>query len=206
MSTIGPGIDPGISISIDTRLKLGVWLGGLFPLAWTGYQLVTDGLGANPIEALLHLAGRWGLVFLLLGLGVSPLRRLSGWNRVIKLRRLLGLFAYFYLVLHFLIYLGLDQGFAWGFIWEDIAERPFITVGFAAFLLLTPLAITSTKGWIRRLGRRWQLLHRLVYPAAILASIHFYWKVKADTFWPLVAMGILALLLLARVRWAKKVR
>ncbi len=188
-------------IAVGTRLKLGVWTVGLAPMAWVGFRILSDGLGANPIEALLHLTGRWGLVFLLLGLAVTPLRRLSGWSRVIKVRRLLGLFAFFYMTLHFLIYLGLDQGFAWGFILEDITERPFITVGFAAFLLLTPLAMTSTRGWIRRLGRRWQLLHRLVYPAAILAAVHFYWKVKADTFWPLVAMGILGLLFLARVRW-----
>ena len=132
---------------------------------------------------------------------VSPVRRFTGWKRVIKLRRLLGLFAYFYVALHFLIYLGLDQGFAWEFILEDISDRPFITVGFLAFVLLTPLAVTSTRGWIRRLGRGWRLLHRLVYPAALLASVHFYWKVKADTFWPLVALGVLALLFLARVRF-----
>lgn len=194
------------AIGTDTRIKVGVWVVGLAPVVWATHQLSFDGLGANPIEALLHLAGRWGLVFLLLGLGVSPIRRLTGWNRVIKLRRLLGLFAYFYLALHFLIYLGLDQGFAWEFILEDITDRPFITVGFAAFLLLTPLAVTSTRRWIRRLGRRWQLLHRLVYPAALLASIHFYWKVKADTFWPLVAMGILALLFMARVRWVPRIQ
>ena len=193
-------------IAVGTRLKLGVWMVGLAPMAWVGFRILSDGLGANPSEALLHLAGRWGLVFLLLGLAVTPLRRLSGWSRVIKVRRLLGLFAFFYMTLHFLIYLGLDQGFAWGFILEDITERPFITVGFAAFLLLTPLAMTSTRGWIRRLGRRWQLLHRLVYPAALLASVHFYWKVKADTFWPLVAMGILALLLMARVRWVPRIQ
>lgn len=175
-----------------------IWLLGLTPLAWGVYGLASDSLGANPIEALLHVMGRWGLVFLLLSLAVTPLRKITGWNPIIRTRRLLGLFAFFYVALHFLVYLVLDQGLAWSFILEDIARRPFITVGFASFLLMVPLAMTSTKGWIRRLGGKWRRLHRLVYPAAILAAVHFYWKVKADTFWPLVAGGILALLLLAR--------
>ena len=180
-------------------LKWGIWLLGLAPLAWGFYGLAFDGLGANPIEALLHVMGRWGLVFLLLSLAVTPLRKATGWNPIIRTRRLLGLFAFFYATLHFLVYLVLDQGLAWTFILEDIASRPFITVGFASFILLVPLAATSTRGWIRRLGRNWRRLHRLVYPAGILAVIHFYWKVKADTFWPLVAGGVLATLLLARV-------
>ncbi len=185
-------------------LKAAVWLLGLAPLAWGGAGFLTGRLGANPVEALLHLAGDWALVFLLLGLSVTPLRRYAGWSRLLKVRRLLGLFAFFYASLHFMVYLVLDQGLAWSFILEDVAERPFITVGFGAFLLLAPLALTSTRGWIRRLGRKWQALHRLVYPAAVLAVVHFYWKVKADTFWPLVAGGILALLLLVRLplrRW-----
>ncbi len=180
-----------------------VWLLGLAPILWAGIRFATDGLGANPIEEALHLAGRWALVLLLTGLSVTPLRRISGWNRIIKVRRLLGLFAFFYACLHLLIYLGLDQGFAWSFIVEDVVERPFITVGAGAFLLLVPLAVTSTKGWIRRLGRRWQRLHRLVYLAATLGALHFYWKVKADTFWPLVAAMVLAGLLLARVPWRR---
>lgn len=180
-------------------LKWGIWLLGVVPIAWGLYGLAFDGLGANPIEALLHVMGRWGLAFLLLSLAVTPLRRATGWNPIIRTRRLLGLFAFFYATLHFLVYLVLDQGLAWSFILEDIAKRPFITVGFSSFILLVPLAATSTKGWIRRLGRNWRRLHRLVYPAGILAVIHFYWKVKADTFWPLVAGGVLAILLLARV-------
>jgi sulfoxide reductase heme-binding subunit YedZ len=183
----------------DLWLKLPVWLMGVGPVAWGVWAFFADALGANPVETLLLVPGRWALVFLLLGLAVSPVRRLTGWNRIIRIRRLLGLFAFFYASLHFLIYLAVDQGFAWSFILEDITERPFITVGFAALVLLIPLAVTSTRGWIRRLGRRWQLLHRLVYPATALGSLHFYWKVKADTFWPLVAAGILAVLLLARV-------
>jgi len=186
-------------LTSEAWLKAPIWILGLTPLAWGVWGFVYDGLGANPVEALLHVAGRWALTFLLLGLAVTPIRRMTGWNRIIKVRRLLGLFAFFYALLHFLVYLGLDQGFAWSFILEDIAERPFITVGFIALVLLAPLAVTSTRGWIRRLGRRWQLLHRLVYPAAGLAVLHFYWKVKADTFWPLVAAVILGLLLLFRI-------
>jgi sulfoxide reductase heme-binding subunit YedZ len=181
-------------------VRLGVWVLGLGPLAWTGIRFATDNLGANPVEAVLHWSGRWGLILLLVGLAITPLRRLTGWNRVIKVRRTVGLFAFFYVSLHFLLYLGLDQGFAWSFILEDVTDRPFITSGFLGFLLLVPLAVTSTKGWIRRLGRRWQKLHRLVYVAAGLGVLHFYWKVKADTFWPLIAAVVLALLLLARVR------
>ncbi len=185
-------------------LKSAVWLLGLVPLFWTGFRFATVGLGANPIEAVLHRAGRWTLILLLVGLSITPLRRLTGWNQIIKVRRLVGLFAFFYASLHLSIYLGLDQGFAWSFIVEDVVERPFITVGAGAFLCLVPLALTSTRGWIRRLGKRWQRLHRLVYPAAAMGTLHFFWKVKADTFWPLVAASILAALLLVRVPWQRR--
>jgi methionine sulfoxide reductase heme-binding subunit len=187
-------------------LRVVVWAVGLGPLLWAGWQLLGGGLGANPIEAGLHLSGRWALIFLLLGLSITPLRRASGWSRVIKVRRTLGLFAFFYASLHLLVYLTLDQGLAWSFILEDVVKRPFITVGMTSFLLLVPLAVTSTRGWVRKLGRRWQTLHRLVYPATALAVLHFYWKVKADTFWPLVAAGVLAVLLLARVPWRRQKR
>jgi len=190
-----PGPGPGRVLAV---LKGGIWILGLAPLAWAFHGFLFHALGANPIEALLLVMGRWGLIFLLLSLAVTPLRTVTGLNRIIRIRRLLGLFAFFYVSLHFLVYLVLDQGLAWSFILEDIAKRPFITVGFLAFLLLLPLAVTSTKGWIRRLGRRWRTLHRLVYPAAALGVVHFYWKVKADTFWPLVAGAVLAVLLLAR--------
>jgi len=184
-------------------LKGAVWLLGLAPLAWTGLRLATSDLGANPVEAVLHWSGRWTLILLLVGLAVTPIRRLTGWNRIIRVRRLLGLFAFFYASLHLSIYLVVDQGLAWSFIAEDVLERPFITAGMGAFLLLVPLAITSTKGWIRRLGKGWQRLHRLVYPAAGLGVLHFYWKVKADTLWPLVAAGVLAILLWARLPWRR---
>ena len=183
---------------MDFSLKTGVWILGLLPISWIGWRLSQDGLGANPIEALLHLTGRWALVFLLITLAVTPIRRVSRWNRIVKIRRPLGLFAFFYLCLHLCTYVGLDQLFAMEYIVEDVIERPYITVGFAAFLLLVPLAMTSTRGWIRRLGRRWQRLHRLVYPATALGILHFYWQVKADSFWPLVAAGALVVLLLLR--------
>jgi sulfoxide reductase heme-binding subunit YedZ len=186
-------------------LKVVVWVLGLSPVLWMGVGFFSDRLGANPVEALLHLAGRWTLILLLVTLAVTPLRRLTGWNKVIRVRRLLGLFSFFYASLHLLIYLGLDQGFAWEYLWEDVVERPFITVGLVAFLLLFSLAVTSTRRWIRRLGKNWQRLHRLAYLAAGLGVVHFYWKVKADTFWPLVAGGILAVLLLARVPWVRGV-
>jgi sulfoxide reductase heme-binding subunit YedZ len=184
-------------------LKVAVWVVALGPFIWTGLRFAMGDLGANPIEALLHSAGRWTLILLLVGLSISPLRRLTGWNQIIKVRRLVGLFAFFYASLHLLIYLGLDQGFAWSYIVEDILERPFITSGAAAFLFLVPLAVTSTKGWIRRLGKRWLRIHRLVYVAASLGVLHYYWKVKLDTFWPLVAVSVLAALLLARVPWKR---
>ncbi len=147
---------------MDRSLKAGVWVLGLLPIAWIGWRLLQDGLGANPIEALLHLAGRWALVFLLLTLAVTPIRCVSRWNRIVKIRRPLGLFAFFYLCLHLSTYVGLDQLFAMEYIVEDVIERPYITVGFAGFLLLVPLAITSTRGWIRRLGRG--RIHQPVQP------------------------------------------
>ncbi len=179
-------------------LKALIWVGGFLPLARTGWQAIFGGLGANPIEEVIHRMGWWGLVFLVLTLAVTPIRKLTGWNRLIRVRRLLGLFAFFYLTLHFASYFGLDQFFALGYIAEDILERPFILVGFLGWLLLVPLAITSTRGWIRKLGKRWVKLHRLVYVSAGLGVLHYYWKVKADTREPLVFAAILAALLLFR--------
>ena len=181
-------------------LKIAVWIGGLSPALWLIWRTLTDRLGANPIEELLHGIGDTALILLLTTLAVTPLRRLTGWNTLIKIRRPLGLFAFFYLCMHFLVYLILDQTLDLEFILEDIVERPYITVGFTAWVLLIPLAVTSTRGWIRRLGKRWRKLHRLVYVSAALGVLHFYWQVKADTRWPLVAIAVLALLLLFRVR------
>ncbi len=173
------------------------------PALMLAYGWVAGTLGANPIDATTDETGTWALTSLLLSLAVTPVRRLTGWNPVIRFRRMLGLFAFFYATLHFLTYLVLDQFFAWDFIVADIAKRPYITVGFTAFVLLVPLAITSTAGWIRRLGgRRWRALHRLVYLAAIGGVVHYWWLVKADISVPARFAAALALLLGLRVVFA----
>lgn len=185
-------------------LRTAVQLLALLPLLallWDGYS---DALGADPVEEITHRTGWWALTLLMASLAVTPVRRITGWNRVIQLRRTLGLFAFFYATVHVLVYFGLDQMFSVEYIGEDILERPYITVGFTAWLLLVPLALTSTRGWIRRLGKRWQLLHRLVYPAAILAVLHFLWLVKADLREPLVFAAILAALLGLRLHRAAR--
>ena len=152
-------------------------------------------LGANPVDKIQDTLGIWGLRLLLTTLAVTPLREILGWPRLHLFRRMLGLFAFFYISSHFLWYLLVDQGLDWRLWVEDIAKRPFITVGFTALLLLIPLAVTSTKRAMRRMGRRWQRLHRLIYPAAVLACTHFYWQVKADIREPLVYILVLATLL-----------
>lgn len=181
-------------------IKPVVWAGCLVPVAILAVRALRDDLTANPIEHITLWTGYTALVLLMITLAVTPLRRITGWNRVVQLRRLIGLFAFFYVVLHFLTYIALDQFFAFEFIIEDIIERPYITVGFIAFVLLVPLAWTSTRGWIRRLGRRWQYLHRAIYISAALGVVHFYWKVKADTREPLVFAAILGVLLLLRLK------
>ena len=175
-------------------LTSALWILSAAPGLWLAFEFWRDRLSANPIEEIMHRLGWWGLVFLVMSLAVTPIRRVTGRNRIIRYRRFLGLWAFAYLTAHFLTYLVLDQFFAWEYILEDILERPFILSGFAAWLLLIPLAATSTKGWIRRLGRRWTTLHKLVYFSAVLGLLHFYWKVKADTREPLVfALIVLAL-------------
>ncbi len=174
----------------------------LVPLAWLVWDGVTNNLGANPVETVRRYTGDWTLRFLLIALTVTPLRRLTGWHVVIRLRRMLGLFAFFYACLHFVSYIWLDQFFMWDAIIEDILDRPYITVGVAAFLLLIPLAATSTNGMVRRLGgRRWQRLHQLVYVIAVLGVIHFLWLVKSDISEPVIYGAILALLLGFRLFW-----
>lgn len=175
-----------------------VWIGCLVPAAILVVRGFRGDLTANPLELLTNWTGYTTLVLLMGSLAVTPIRRLTGWNSVIKLRRLTGLFAFFYACVHFSIYIGLDIFFEWGRIAEDILKRPYITVGFSAFVLLFPLALTSTKGWIRRLRRNWQKLHRLVYASAALGVLHFYWKVKADTREPLIFAAILIALMLLR--------
>jgi len=170
------------------------------------FSIAGQSLGANPIEALLHSLGRWGLKFLLITLAVTPLRRLTGWNWLIRFRRMLGLFAFFYILLHFVVYAVLDQGLDFAAIVEDVVKRPYITLGMAGLLMLLPLAITSTKGMMRRLGKRWQKLHRLVYVIAVVGVWHFYWQVKLDTLDPSVYAAVLAVLLGARIYFALKAR
>lgn len=177
-------------------LKLPVFLLSLLPAGWLVWRGVNQDLGANPIEFITHATGDWTLRFLLITLAVTPLRRLTGLPQLIRFRRMLGLFAFFYGCLHFLTYLWLDQFFDFGAIAKDVAKRPFITAGFLAFVLLVPLAVTSTAAWIRRLGgRRWQMLHRLIYVSAIAGVVHYLWLVKSDIRGPLAYGLILALLL-----------
>ncbi len=152
-------------------------------------------LGANPVEMLLHTCGKWALNLLLITLCVTPLAHFSGWRALFAYRRMLGLFAFAYACTHLAVYLLLDQSLLWSAIGEDILKRPYITLGFSAWLLLLPLALTSTQGMIRRLGKRWNLLHRLIYPITILAVWHFYWQVKEDIREPLVYAVALTLLL-----------
>ena len=185
-------------------LKGLVWLLCLAPGVWLVWRGFTDRLGANAIEEVLHRLGDTSLVILLVTLSITPIRRLTGWNDLAPLRRPLGLFAFFYLTTHFLWYAVVDEGLAFEFIVEDVIERPYILAGFTAWLILIPLAITSTKGWIRRLKKNWKKLHRLVYVATGLGVLHFYWQVKADTYWPLVATTVLVALMLLRIRQARR--
>ena len=183
-------------------LKILVFVMCLTPLAFLVAQAIQGGLGANPIEAITRSLGDWTLRFLLITLAVTPLRRLTGLAWLVKFRRMLGLFAFFYVLLHLTSYVGLDQFFDWPAMGRDLVKRPFITAGFTAFLLLIPLAITSTHAMIRRLGgRRWQRLHRAVYVIGLLGVLHYFWLVKQDISQPLLYAGILGVLLGARLVW-----
>jgi sulfoxide reductase heme-binding subunit YedZ len=166
----------------------------------------TGDLTANPIEYITRQTGYWALVLLVATLAVTPIRRLTRWNEIIKLRRMLGLFAFFYATLHLLTWIVLDKFFDFAWMLEDIAERKFITIGMLTWLLLLPLAITSTKGMIRRLGRRWQRLHRLAYVAAITGVVHYWWLVKADLFYPEMLSVLLAVLFGIRLWWTWRPR
>jgi sulfoxide reductase heme-binding subunit YedZ len=202
-------------------LKLLVFAAALVPFAhliWRGFN---GGLTADPLVEITNQTGLWTLRFVVITLAITPIRRVTGWNPIIRFRRMLGLFAFFYSVLHFLTYLVGDRfasldfpdGFvAWSTlvnllasIWEDVAKRPYITVGFIAFVTMIPLALTSTTGWIRRLGgRNWQRLHRLIYATGIAGVLHYLWRVKADTLHPLIYAGIVSLLLCYRLALAFK--
>jgi sulfoxide reductase heme-binding subunit YedZ len=172
-----------------------LFLACLLPLARLVVLAFTDGLGANPIEFVTHSTGTWTLVFLLVTLGVTPLRRLSGRSELLRFRRMLGLFAFFYACLHFMTYIWWDQFFDWAAIARDVVKRPFITVGFAAFVGLIPLAVTSNRRMMRRLGRHWQRLHRLIYLIAVAGVIHYWWLVKRDIIQPAIYALVLSLLL-----------
>ena len=189
-----------------TWIKVAVFLACLIPLGQLLYNAWTDDLTANPIEFITHFTGDWILIFLLATLSVTPLRKISGWNELIKFRRMLGLFAFFYALLHFSTFMVLDHFFDFQAIVKDIIKRPYVTAGFTGFVMMIPLAITSTAAMIRKLGKRWQQLHRLVYLAAIAGVVHFYWLVKADIRRPIQYGVILALLLGYRlvIIWAQR--
>ncbi len=188
-------------------IKSALFLVCLIPafMLWRGFEL--DTLGANPIETITRSLGEWTLRFLLITLTVTPLRKYTGWHWLIRLRRMLGLFTFAYGVSHLLTYVWLDQFFDWEAIARDIIKRPFITVGFAALMLMLPLAVTSSNYAIRKLGgRRWQSLHRAIYPIAILGCVHFWWLVKKDVTWPLVYTVITVALLGIRAWWREQER
>lgn len=188
-------------------LKPIVFLAALIPLALLGLDALQGNLGANPIEKITHQTGLWTLILLLTTLSITPLRRITGIQWLIQYRRMIGLFAFFYGFLHFMTYVWLDQFFDLHSIIKDVYKRPFITAGFTAFVLLIPLAITSTRGWIRRLGKRWQSVHRLIYISAAAGVTHFIWLVKADLREPLIYAAILSGLMAIRAwYWIEKRR
>ncbi len=184
-----------------TFVKPTLFVACLVPVALLVWRLVAGSIGANPVEVITHDTGDWALRLLLVTLAVTPLRRLTGWAWLVQLRRMLGLYTFFYAALHLGTYLWLDQFFDWQAIVADITKRPYITVGFAAFVLMVPLAVTSTKGWMRRLGSRWKQLHRLIYAIGLLAVVHYLWLVKADLLAPAIYGAILLVLLAARLPW-----
>jgi len=181
-------------------LKPSVFLLLLLPFVWLIYALLTGQLGANPIEAITAFTGEWALRILLLSLAMTPLRMIVKKPWPIRLRRMVGLFAFFYVLTHLLTYLLLDQQFDLSAIVSDLFERPYIAAGTVAFLILVPLAITSTKGMMKRLGKRWQSLHRLVYIAATAALVHYVWLTKGDQVEPLVYLMVLFALMLFRAK------
>ncbi len=179
---------------------------GLLPLMALGVAAGLGRLGVNPIETVVRDLGDWALRLLLITLALTPLRRATRWPGWTRHRRLIGLLAFFYATLHLLVYGVLDQffwGFQWSYLARDVFKRPFMLAGVAAFLLLVPLAVTSTRGWRKRLRRHWKTLHRLIYPAAVLAVVHYFMMLKGHKTVAVVHGGILVLLLLARVRWRR---
>ena len=189
------------TVSWIPRAKPFVFVACLIPALLLGWDAFTGGLGVNPIEDITHRTGDWALRLLLVTLAVTPLRRLAGWHGLIRFRRMFGLFAFFYAVLHFSTYLVFDHFFDLLLIIDDVAERKYVTAGFVGFVLMIPLAVTSTQGWIRRLGKRWTVLHRLVYGSAVAGVVHFLWLVKIDIGEPLIYAAILTLLFAVRVAY-----
>jgi sulfoxide reductase heme-binding subunit YedZ len=180
-----------------------VFLACLAPFALLAYRIAYGDLGANPIETITNDTGIWTLRLIVATIAITPIRWLTKWNPIITFRRMIGLFAFFYGTVHFMIYFVLDRSLMFDGLWEDVVKRPYITMGFSGFVLMIPLAVTSTKGWIRRLGGpRWNLLHMAVYVTAVCAVIHYWWKVKLDVTNPMFYAAIVAVLLGARVlRW-----
>jgi len=188
------------AILVSKWTKVAVFVICLIPFADLLWRFISGNLGINPVETLQHGTGDWTIRFIVFTLCITPLRKLFKVPDLIRFRRMLGLFAFFYVSLHFLTYLGPDQSFDVSGMWKDVYKRPFITVGFAAFVSLIPLAVTSTAGWIRRIGgKRWQMLHRLIYFAAVCGVIHYYWLVKSDVRKPLFYGTLVAILLLWRL-------
>ena len=176
--------------------KVLVFLAGLIPLFWLGWRAWHQNLTANPIEFITHFTGDWTIRFLVFTLAVTPLRKLLALPDLIRFRRMIGLYAFFYGTLHFITYIWLDKFFDLPEMLKDVAKRPYITAGFTAFVLMIPLAVTSTAGWIRRMGgKRWQMLHRLVYVSAIAGVVHYYWLVKSDIRLPAMYGAFVAVLL-----------
>jgi methionine sulfoxide reductase heme-binding subunit len=187
-------------------LKPAIWTAALAPalwlcwLVWQAFNTNPDALGANPVEYINRYLGEWALRFMLVALAITPIRILTGWKQIIRIRRLIGLFAFFYVVLHLSSYIGIDQYFDWAAIWKDIVKRTYITVGMASFVILLTLAATSTKGMIKRLGgKRWNKLHKTVYVAGVLGCLHFFMMRKGVQLEPIIYGGILAILFITRL-------
>ena len=191
----------------STILKVVLFILSLGPFVWLLVAAFTDNLGANPVEYLTRATGTWTLVYLCITLGITPVRKVSGWNWLTLYRRMFGLFAFFYVCLHFTTYIWFDQDFDVHSIIKDVIKRPFITVGFAAFVLLIPLAITSNNWLVRKMGaKRWQALHRLVYVICVLGVVHYWWLVKRDLTQPIIYGSIVAVFLVARLLLRQKPR
>jgi sulfoxide reductase heme-binding subunit YedZ len=193
--------------SIRRIVKPLVFAAALGPFAWLVYHFFFGDLGVNPVETITNHTGIWTLRFVVITVAITPARWLTKWNAIVQYRRMLGLFAFFYGTLHFMTYFILDHSLVFDGVWDDVVKRPYITAGFTAFVLMIPLALTSTQGWIRRLGgRRWNLLHKLVYITACAAVLHYFWKVKLDTTYPVYYAMLVGALLAVRAAYALRRR